>query len=150
MKGYFNNPEATAEALRGGWLHTGDIGYLDEDGYLFVTDRKKDMIIRGGENIYPAELEEILYRIPQVAEAAVVGKPDPVYGESVVAFLVLKQDARLTADEVKDFFKAKVSSFKIPKEIFFIDALPKSLVGKILKRELRERAAKDSQASNRT
>ncbi len=142
MKGYFNNPEATAQALRGGWLHTGDIGYLDEEGYLFIVDRKKDMIIKGGENIYPAELEEILYALPGVAEAAVVGKPDGILGETVVAYLVCKPGCSLTEKEVKDFFKGKTSSFKTPSEVFFIDALPKSPVGKILKRELRERAAK--------
>jgi long-chain acyl-CoA synthetase len=142
MKGYFNNPEATAEALRGGWLHTGDIGYLDEEGYLFIVDRKKDLIIKAGENIYPAELEEILYSLPGVAEAAVVGKPDAVLGEVVIAYLVLKPGFRLTDVQVKDFFKGKTSSFKSPSEVLFIDALPKSPVGKILKRELREKASK--------
>jgi len=137
MKGYLNNPQETAEALRGGWLHTGDIGYLDEDGYLFVVDRKKDMIIKGGENIYSAELEDIIYTLPAVAEAAVIGKPDPVYGENIVAYLVLKPGFSLTQQEVKDSFKGKVSSFKTPSEVYFIDALPKSPVGKILKRELR-------------
>jgi len=139
MKGYLNNPEETAEALRGGWLHTGDIGYLDEDGYLFVVDRKKDMIIKGGENIYPAELEKIIYKLPAVAEAAVIGKPDPVLGEKVVAYLALKPGSSLTKQEVKDCFKGKVSSFKVPSEVHFIDALPKSAAGKILKRELRDR-----------
>lgn len=143
MKGYFNNPEATADTLRGGWLHTGDIGYLDEDKCLFITDRLKDLIIKGGENIYPAELEEILYGMPGIAEAAVVGKPDPIYGESVIAYVVLKQGITLTEKEVKEFFRSKVSSFKAPSEVYFIDALPKSPVGKILKRELRERAIKD-------
>ena len=142
MKGYFNNPEATAQALRGGWLHTGDIGYLDEEGFLFIVDRKKDMIIKGGENIYPAELEQIIYALPGVAEAAVVGKPDSVFGEVAVAYLVVKPGFSLTEKDVKDFFKGKTSSFKAPSEVFFIDALPKSPVGKILKRELRDRAAK--------
>lgn len=142
MKGYFNKPEATAEALKGGWLHTGDIGYLDEEGYLFIVDRKKDMIIKGGENIYSAELEEILYTLPGIAEAAVVGKPDPVFGESVVAYLVLKPGFSVTEKQVKDCFNGKTSSFKVPSEVYFIDGLPKSPVGKILKRELRERATK--------
>jgi len=101
------------------------------------------LIIKGGENIYPAELEEILYRMPGIAEAAVVGKPDPIYGESVVAYVVLKQGTTLTEKEIKDFFRSKVSSFKAPSEIYFIDSLPKSPVGKILKRELRERAIKE-------
>lgn len=142
MKGYYNKPEATAEALKGGWLHTGDIGYLDEEGFLFIVDRKKDMIIKGGENIYSAEVEEILYTLPGVAEAAVVGKPDPVLGETVIAYLVLKPGFSLTEKQVKDCFIGKTSSFKVPSEVYFIDALPKSPVGKILKRELREKAIK--------
>jgi long-chain acyl-CoA synthetase len=114
MKGYHNRPDATAETLRNGWLHTGDIGYLDEEGWLFIVDRKKDMIIRGGENIYPAELEEVLYRHPAVAEAAVVGLPDPVYGERVVAFVVKKKGQEAGAAEIIAFMKKNVTSFKCP------------------------------------
>jgi long-chain acyl-CoA synthetase len=140
MKGYHNRPEATAETLRNGWLHTGDIGYLDEEGWLFIVDRKKDMIIRGGENIYPAELEDVLYRHPAVAEAAVVGLPDPVYGERVVAFVVKKKGQEASAAEIIGFMKKNVTSFKCPEEVQFIDMLPKSGVGKILRRELRDKA----------
>jgi len=143
MKGYFNNPEATAEVLKNGWLHTGDIGYLDEEGYLFIVDRKKDMIIKGGENIYPAELEEILYGLPGIAEAAVIGKPDPLFGETVVAYLVLKPEVSLTEKAVIDFVRTRTSPFKAPSKVIFINALPKSPVGKILKRELRERVVKE-------
>jgi len=138
MKGYLNNPQETTETLRNGWLHTGDIGYLDSEGYLFVVDRKKDMIIKGGENIYPSELEEIMYQHDAVAEVAVVGKPDPVFGESVVAFVVPKPGQTPLEKEIIDFVKAKISSFKAPANIHFVDSIPKSLVGKILKRELRE------------
>ena len=140
MKGYFNLPEKTAEAMSGGWLHTGDIGYLDEDGYLFVVDRVKDMIIRGGENIYPAQLEEILYRFPGVAEAAIVGTPDQTYGENVVAFIVASPGAKLSEEEIIGFMKTETSSFKVPSKIYLVDSLPKTPVGKILKRELREMA----------
>jgi long-chain acyl-CoA synthetase len=140
MKGYLNQPEQTAHALRGGWLHTGDIGYLDEEEYLYVVDRLKDVIIRGGENIYPAEIEDILYELEGVSEAAVVGMPDPVYGESVVAFVVTAPGAELSEGEVIDFVKARSSGYRIPSKVHFADTLPKSLVGKILRRELREKA----------
>jgi long-chain acyl-CoA synthetase len=137
MKGYLNRPEATAETLQHGWLHTGDVGYLDDDGFLYISDRKKDMIIRGGENIYPAELESVMHEHPSIAEAAVVGRPDPVYGENVVAFVVLKQGETATADEIIEFMKIKVTKFKVPSHIHFINQIPKSPVGKVLKRELK-------------
>ena len=140
MKGYWNRPDATAETLRGGWLHTGDIGYLDDDGYLFIVDRKKDMIIKGGENIYPAELEALLYAHPGVAEAAVVGVPDEKYGENVVAFVVPKSDATPTESELFAFLAEQTSKFKLPQVIYFKPMLPKSQVGKILRRELRDEA----------
>jgi long-chain acyl-CoA synthetase len=142
MMGYLNRPEATEETLRGGWLHTGDVGYLDEDGFLFIVDRKKDMIIRGGENIYPAEVEDVLYRHPAVAEAAVVGVPDDVYGEGVVAYVAKKAGQECTEAELIAFVKQASTPFKAPQKIHFIDALPKSGVGKILRRELREQAKK--------
>jgi len=138
MKGYFNRPEATAETLRHGWMHTGDVGFIDSDGFLFISDRIKDMIIRGGENIYPGELEEVIYEHPAVAEATVIGKPDPIYGEKVIAFVVIKQGESVTSEEVLDFMRPKVTKFKLPAEVRFIDALPKSPVGKVLKRELKE------------
>jgi long-chain acyl-CoA synthetase len=140
MKGYLNQPEQTAEALRGGWLHTGDVGYLDAEGFLYVVDRVKDMIIRGGENIYPAELEDILYEFEGVAEAAVVGTPDPVYGESVVAFVVAAPGAELSEPDIIDFVKTRTSGFRVPSKVHFVETLPKTLVGKILRRELRQKA----------
>jgi long-chain acyl-CoA synthetase len=138
MKGYWNKPKETAEAIRNGWLHTGDIGYLDEEGYLFLTDRKKDLIIRGGENVYPKEIENILHLHPAVLEAGVVGIPDPVYGEAVKAFVVLKQAGSVTEEELMAFCKEHLPSYKRPKVIQFMDELPKSAIGKILRRELRK------------
>ncbi len=143
MMGYLNRPEATAETVRDGWLHSGDVGYLDEDGFLFIVDRQKDMIIRGGENIYPAELEDILYEHPAVAEAAVVGVPDDVYGEGVVAYAVLGPGQEASEAELISFVKEKTSPFKAPQRVHFLSELPKSGVGKILRRELRERAKTD-------
>ena len=138
MKGYHNRPEETAEALRRGWLHTGDIGYLDEDGYLFITDRKKDMIIKGGENIFPSEIENVLLKHPGVAEAAVIGIPDKKYGEEVVAYVVKNLEAEITENEMISHCTKNYSKFKCPSQVRFIDSLPKSLVGKILKKELRK------------
>jgi long-chain acyl-CoA synthetase len=140
MKGYYNLPDKTAEATKSGWLHTGDVGHLDEEGYLFVTDRLKDMIIRGGENIYPAQLENILYRFTGVAEAAIVGTPDPVYGEKIIAFVVASPGVTLSEQEIINFMKTETSSFKVPSKVHLVEALPKTPVGKILKRELREKA----------
>lgn len=142
MKGYHNRPEATEETMRGGWLHTGDIGYMDEEGWLFIVDRKKDMIIKGGENIYPAELEDVLYTHPQVAEAAIVGVPHPTYGESVSAFVVPVKDAELTEQDIIGFMANEVTKFKLPSRVHFKEALPKVGIGKILRRELREEALK--------
>jgi long-chain acyl-CoA synthetase len=145
MMGYLNRPEATEETLRGGWLHTGDVGYLDDDGFLYIVDRKKDMIIRGGENIYPAEVEDVLYQHPAVAEAAVVGVPDEVYGEGVVAFVALKGGAEASESELISFVKERAMPFKAPQKVSFVDALPKSGVGKVLRRELRDQARAASQ-----
>jgi len=140
MQGYHNRPEDTAQVLRDGWLHTGDVGYLDDDGYLFVVDRKKDMIIRGGENIYPAELEAVLHEHPSVAEAAVVGIPDEVYGENVVAFVVSKPGTPVSEQDVVEHVCRHVAKFKAPSQVHFLPALPKSSIGKILRRVLREKA----------
>lgn len=146
MKGYWNNPDATAETLRNGWLHTGDIGYLDEDGYLFITDRKKDMIISGGSNIYPRELEEVIYQHPAVREATVFGVPHQQWGEQVVAAIVLREGADASAQGIINWCRDRLASFKKPSAVHFVPELPKSGYGKILKREIRnllypERAA---------
>ena len=138
MKGYWNKPNETAEVLKNGWLHTGDVGYADEDGYLYITDRKKDLIIRGGENIYPKEIENILHMHSQVLEAGVIGIPDPVYGESVKAFVVLKTEGVASCEDLMNFCKEKLPAYKRPKAIQLMNCLPKSAVGKILRRELRK------------
>jgi long-chain acyl-CoA synthetase len=138
MKGYWKLPEATAEVIKNGWLHTGDIGYVDKDGYFFITDRKKDIIIKGGENISPRTIEEVLYSHPSVAEAAVIGIKDKVYGEDIKAFVTLKPGQKATPEEIKEYCITKLKKFFLPKEIVIMPALPKTLVGKILKKELRK------------
>jgi len=142
MKGYYKKPEETANALRDGWLFTGDIGYLDEDGHLSMVDRKKDMIIAGGFNIYPKEIDEVLFAHPKVVEACAIGVPDPYRGETVKAFIVLKPGETLTAEEIIGYCKERLAAYKTPTHVEFLDALPKSAVGKILRRELRERDRK--------
>jgi acyl-CoA synthetase (AMP-forming)/AMP-acid ligase II len=139
MKGYYKDPEGTAEALKGGWLHTGDIGRMDEEGFVYIVDRKKDMIISGGENIYPREIEELLYHHPKIREAAAVGIPDPLWGESVKAFVVLKTGMSMTEEEVIEYCKAHLASYKKPKQVKFVDSLPRNPSGKVLKNLLRER-----------
>ena len=136
MKGYLGRPEATAEALRGGWFHSGDLARRDADGYFFIVDRKTDMIIRGGFNVYPREVEEILYEHPAVREAAVLGIPDDEYGEEVAAAVVLKDGAQATAEELSGYVKSQVAAFKYPRTVWFVDDLPKGPTGKILKREI--------------
>lgn len=139
MKGYYKRPEATTEAMRHGWFHTGDIAYVDEEGYFFIIDRKKDMIIRGGYNVYPREIEEVLYQHQAVLEVAVVGVPDSRLGEEIKAFVTLKPGLTATPDELIEFVKSRVANYKYPREIEFIKELPKNATGKILKIELRSR-----------
>ena len=150
FKGYFKNPEATERAFAGGWFHTGDIGYRDADGFYYIADRKSDMIIRGGENIYPREIDDLLYKHPAVAHAAVIGVPDALYGEEVAAFIVLKEgytqaetrpvgrvsENTVTEADIIDFCKLHLADFKCPKTVHFVDDIPKGPTGKLLKREL--------------
>jgi long-chain acyl-CoA synthetase len=136
MKGYWGRDDATQEAIRDGWFHSGDMAKVDEDGYFFIVDRKKDMIIRGGYNVYPREVEEVLYEHPAVREAAVVGIPHPDWGEEVGAAVALKEGESVTAQELRDYVKEQVASYKYPREIWFVDELPKGPTGKILKRDI--------------
>jgi long-chain acyl-CoA synthetase len=136
MKEYWHRPDATAEVMRGGWFHTGDMATRDDDGFLFIVDRKKDMIIRGGYNVYPREIEEVLYEHPAVLEAAVVGIPHAELGEEVGAAVVLCGDADVSADELRDHVKSEVAAYKYPRHVWFLDELPKGPTGKILKREI--------------
>jgi long-chain acyl-CoA synthetase len=137
MKGYYKRPDATAEAMRGGWFHSGDIGTMDADGDFYIVDRKKDMIIRGGFNVYPREVEEVLYQHPAVREAAVVGVPDEKYGEEVKAVIALHAGRSATPDEIIAYCKEHLAAFKYPRIVQIIDSLPKGPTGKILRRELR-------------
>jgi long-chain acyl-CoA synthetase len=137
MKGYWNRPDATKEVMRGGWFHTGDLARVDGDGYFFIVDRKKDMLIRGGYNVYPREVEEVLYEHSAVREAAVIGVPHHELGEEVGAAVALKEGASVAAEELRDFVKGKIASYKYPRIIWFVDELPKGPTGKILKREIK-------------
>lgn len=142
MKGYYKDPETTAEALRGGWMHTGDLGRLDEEGFLYIVDRKKDMIITGAENVYPREVEEVLYAHPKIAEAAVIGVPDPTWGEAIKAVVVPRSGREASESEIIEFCRSRIAGYKCPKSVDFVKELPKNPAGKILKRMLRERYAR--------
>jgi acyl-CoA synthetase (AMP-forming)/AMP-acid ligase II len=137
MEGYWENPAANAETLRGGWLHTGDLGSMDEDGFLTLRDRSKDMIISGGSNIYPREIEEVLLRHPDLVEAAVVGRPHPDWGEEVVAFIVARAGAQVERAALDRLCLDHIARFKRPRDYRFVDSLPKNNYGKVLKTELR-------------
>ena len=139
MKGYWKLPEATAKTIRNGWLYTGDMATVDDEDYIFIVDRKKDMIISGGENIYPREVEETLYANSSILDAAVIGVPDEEWGESVKAFVVLKDGEKLTEKEIIDYCKENMASYKKPKSVEFINALPRNPTGKVLKKELRKK-----------
>jgi long-chain acyl-CoA synthetase len=138
MKGYLGREEATAEAFRNGWFHTGDLGYVDDDGFFFIVDRSKDLVLRGGYNVYPREIEEVLFEHPDIVEAAVIGKPDDRLGEEVVAVIVTREGASLTEDDVIAYTKERLAAYKYPREVRFIETLPKTPTGKILKSDLRQ------------
>jgi acyl-CoA synthetase (AMP-forming)/AMP-acid ligase II len=144
MKGYLNMPEQTTAALKNGWYHTGDMGYLDEEGFLYIVDRKSDMIVSGGENIFPAEVEETINSIDGVYDVAVVGLPDQKWVESVTAFIVLKQGAVLTEEMVIDYCKNRIAGYKKPRKVYFVKEIPKNAAGKTLRRDLREQYSKKS------
>ncbi len=138
MRGYWNIPDETAEALRGGWLHTGDAGTMDDEGYVYVQDRVKDMIVSGGENVYPRVVEDVLFQHPAVADAAVIGVPDKQWGETVKAIVVLRAEATATEEEIMDFCRGKLGGYERPRSVDFVSTLPRNPSGKVLKRQLRE------------
>jgi acyl-CoA synthetase (AMP-forming)/AMP-acid ligase II len=146
MLGYWNRPEATAEAIRDGWFHSGDVGYMDADGYVYLVDRTKDMINSAGFKIWPREVEEVVFAHPAIQECAVVGLADDVKGEIPAAFLVLRPGASLTIEELDAYCRQRLAAYKVPRHVEFLDSLPKNATGKILKRVLRERGRAPSPA----
>ena len=138
MKGYYNKPEATAKTITDGWLHSGDVAIKDEDGFYFIVDRTKDMIIRGGLNVYPREVEEVMIQHPEVSLVAVIGIPHEQMGEEIKAYVVLNEGSSITEQELIQYTKGKLAAYKYPRRIEFIDALPMSATGKILKKELQK------------
>jgi long-chain acyl-CoA synthetase len=147
VHGYWNRPNVNEEVYKNGWFHSGDLGYLDEDGYLYVVDRKQDLIITGGYNIYPVEVEEVLYTHPKIALVAVIGTPDKTKGEIAKAFIILKKGMTATEKEIIDFARSKMAKFKAPRAVEFVDELPQGTTGKILKRELRDRVLKEMESA---
>jgi O-succinylbenzoic acid--CoA ligase len=137
-KGYYGRPEATAATLHDGWLHTGDLGYLDPEGFLYVVDRRSDLIISGGENIYPAEVEAVLLEHPAVAEAGVIGAPDPVWGQVPVAFLVIRAGAHVNSNLLIEHCRARLAAYKAPRQIHVVTELPRTAAGKLRRNLLRE------------
>src|SRR5690606_38657213 len=138
MQGYWRRPEATAQALQDGWYHSGDVGYFDADGYLYVQDRLKDMIVSGGENVYPAEVERVLAEHPAVADVAVFGVPDATWGEAVKAAVVLREGGSVSEAELIAFARGRLAGYKCPKSVDWMTALPRNATGKLLKRVLRQ------------
>jgi long-chain acyl-CoA synthetase len=144
MLGYWNRPEETSKTLRNGWLYTGDIAYMDAEGYFYVVDRKKDMIICSGYNVYPREIEEVLYQHPKIQEACALGLPDPYRGETVKAFVVLKEKEQATPEEIIEYCQKNMAKYKVPTTVEFRKELPKSNIGKVLRKILREEEMKKS------
>ncbi len=143
MQGYWNDAEKTAEAMEDGWMHTGDLGTLDEEGWLRITGRVKDMIIRGGENVYPREIEEFLYRHPKILEAQVFGVPDAKFGEAVAAWIQLREGEQASAEEIREFCRGEIAHYKIPRYVRFVSAFPMTVTGKIQKFQMRRALAEE-------
>jgi long-chain acyl-CoA synthetase len=137
MREYFNRPQANAEAFRDGWFHTGDLARIDAEGYLYIVDRKTDMVLTGGYNVYSKEVERVLEQHPDIAEAAVIGVPDPLYGEALAAFVRTRDGAQLSADSVIEHCRRQLAGYKKPRHVVFVDSLPRNSLGKVLKPELR-------------
>jgi long-chain acyl-CoA synthetase len=154
MRGYWNRPDDSAQVLQGGWLLTGDMAVMDDEGYFSIVDRKKDLIIAGGYNVYPREVEEVLYEHPKVAEACVAGVPDPYRGETVKAWVVLREGEQATPDDIRAFAKDRLAAYKVPRTVELRDELPKTLIGKVLRRALveeeRARAAAEEETQPET
>jgi acyl-CoA synthetase (AMP-forming)/AMP-acid ligase II len=138
MKGYYKNPEATAETIKDGWVHSGDLAVMDEEGYITLVDRKKDMIITGGENVYSKEVEDAIYENPKVQEACIIGLPHPDWGETVMAVVALKQGQTMDLKELREFLKSRIADYKIPRLVEVVPALPRNVAGKVLKYKLRD------------
>jgi len=141
MLGYWNDPERTAEAIdRAGWMHTGDLATMDDEGYVNIVGRSKDMIIRGGENVYPREIEEFLYTHPEISDVAVIGVPDERYGEEIMAWVQVREGGSASEDEVREFCKSKIAHYKVPRYVWVVDEFPMTITGKVQKFKMRERA----------
>jgi acyl-CoA synthetase (AMP-forming)/AMP-acid ligase II len=138
MQGYWNRPEATAETLRDGWLYTGDLGYLDDEGFIYVVDRKKDMLISGGENVYPAEIERVIREIPGIGDISIIGIPDDTWGQVPKAFIEIQPGIPIEAQAVIDHCRTQLAGYKVPRQVEFIEQLPRTPSGKVLKRKLRD------------
>jgi acyl-CoA synthetase (AMP-forming)/AMP-acid ligase II len=143
MKAYWGNPEATSQALKQGWFYTGDMGWFDDEGYLYLADRKKDMIISGGENVYPSEVEKILFQHPSVADCTIIGLPDPEWGEKVTAVVVLQPGEQENPEQLTQFCRASLAGYKCPKVVHFVEDLPRNPSGKVLKNDLRRELVGD-------
>jgi fatty-acyl-CoA synthase len=144
MLGYWNDPERTAEAIdKARWMHTGDLATMDDEGYVNIVGRSKDMIIRGGENVYPREIEEFLYTHPDVSDVAVIGVPDEKYGEEIMAWVQLREGAACSGDDLKDFCKGKIAHYKVPRYVKLVDEFPMTITGKVQKFKMREAAVKE-------
>ena len=148
MKGYWDDPERTSDAVQNGWMHTGDLATIDDEGYCRIMGRSKDMLIRGGENVYPAEIEEFLITHPNISQAQVFGLPDPKYGEEVAVWIILQSGAKMTEDELRDWCRGKIAHYKVPRYVCFVEEMPMTVTGKPQKFIMREQMIKSLELVN--